>query len=55
MRVFVPADATPGAAQRLRAEGWTTVHGIETGDARQEAKRLGCSHVLANGKPLALG
>ncbi len=39
--VFVPADAAPGAARRLRTEGWTTVHGIETGDARKEAKRLG--------------
>jgi ATP phosphoribosyltransferase regulatory subunit len=50
----VPADAAPGAAQRLRAEGWTTVHGIEAGDARREAKRLGCSHVLADGKPVKL-
>jgi ATP phosphoribosyltransferase regulatory subunit len=54
LRLFIPADATHDAAQRLRAEGWTTVHGIETGDARREAKRLGCSHVLADGKPVAL-
>jgi ATP phosphoribosyltransferase regulatory subunit len=53
-RLFVPADAEPGVAQRLRAEGWTTVNGIEAGDARREAKRLGCSHVLADGKPQAL-
>jgi ATP phosphoribosyltransferase regulatory subunit len=50
-RVFVPADAAPGVAQRLRAEGWSTVHGLVAGDARKEAKRLGCSHVLASGKP----
>jgi len=50
-RVFVPVDAAPGAAQRLRGEGWTTVHGLIAGDASKEAKRLGCSHVLASGKP----
>jgi len=50
-RVFVPADAAPGAAQKLRVDGWITVHGLDAGDARKEAKRLGCSHVLAGGKP----
>ena len=50
-RLFVPANAAPGIAQRLRVEGWITVHGLVSGDAHKEAKRLGCSHVLANGKP----
>jgi ATP phosphoribosyltransferase regulatory subunit len=49
-RLFVPADAAPGDARKMRAEGWITVHGLGTGDARKEAKRLGCSHVLADGK-----
>lgn len=53
-RIFVPADATPGIAQKLRGEGWITVHGLAAGDARKEAKRLGCSHVLSGGKPVAL-
>jgi ATP phosphoribosyltransferase regulatory subunit len=53
-RIFVPADATPGIAQKLRGEGWITVHGLAAGEARKEAKRLGCSHVLSGGKPVAL-
>ena len=53
-RVFVPIDAPTGAARRLRAEGWITVHGLDAGDARKEAKRLGCSHLLADGKPVAV-
>jgi len=53
-RVFIPADTAPGVAQRLRGEGWITVHGLDAGDARKEAKRLGCSHVLAGGKPVAV-
>jgi ATP phosphoribosyltransferase regulatory subunit len=50
-RLFVPADAAPGVARKLRADGWITVHGLVAGDVRKEAKRLGCSHVLASGKP----
>jgi ATP phosphoribosyltransferase regulatory subunit len=43
-RVFVPYGAD-GAA--LRAEGFATVAGLEPAeDARAEALRLGCSHVL---------
>jgi ATP phosphoribosyltransferase regulatory subunit len=53
-RLFVPADAAPGAARKMRADGWITVHGLDAGDARKEAKRLGCSHVLANGRPVAV-
>ncbi len=53
-RMFVPADVAPGTARKLREDGWTTVHGLEKGDARKEAKRLGCSHVLADGKPVAV-
>jgi ATP phosphoribosyltransferase regulatory subunit len=53
-RLFVPAGAAPGDARKMRADGWITVHGLDRGDARKEAKRLGCSHMLANGKPLAV-
>ncbi|HVZ01836.1 MAG TPA: ATP phosphoribosyltransferase regulatory subunit [Dongiaceae bacterium] len=53
-RLFVPVEAAPGVAQRLRGEGWITVHGLTAGDARKEARRLGCSHVFADGKPVAL-
>jgi ATP phosphoribosyltransferase regulatory subunit len=53
-RLFVPADAAPGMARRLRGEGWITVHGLAAGDARKEAKRLGCSHVLADSRPVSV-
>jgi ATP phosphoribosyltransferase regulatory subunit len=53
-RLFVPADAAPSDARKMRADGWITVHGLDAGDARKEAKRLGCSHVLASGKPVAV-
>ncbi|HVT50070.1 MAG TPA: ATP phosphoribosyltransferase regulatory subunit [Dongiaceae bacterium] len=53
-RLFVPVDAAPGMARRLRGEGWITVHGLTAGDARKEAKRLGCSHVLADSRPVSV-
>lgn len=53
-RIFVPFGADAGAAAALRKEGWVTVQGLAAvTDARQEARRLLCSHVLDGGRPLA--
>jgi len=54
-RVYVPEGAGPAIARRLREQGWITVAALEPAeDARQEAKRLGCGHLLEGGKPVAL-
>ena len=53
--LFLPADAGDGEAARLRAEGWRVVAGLEAAvDAADEARRLGCSHVLEGGKIVPL-
>ncbi|HLZ68225.1 MAG TPA: ATP phosphoribosyltransferase regulatory subunit [Aliidongia sp.] len=51
-RVFLPHGAERAKGIELRAAGWTTVAGLEpVADARGEARRLGCSHVLIDGQP----
>ncbi len=51
-RVFVPRGADGTA---LRAQGYATVAGLaEIGDILAEAKRLGCNHVLTEGRLVAL-
>lgn len=50
-RVFLPADSDPEAGRSLRKQGWPTLAGLEpTGDPAAEARRLGCSHALIDGK-----
>jgi ATP phosphoribosyltransferase regulatory subunit len=47
-RVYIPADASPASARRLRQEGWTTIQGLASdGDDRAEARRLGCRKLLS--------
>lgn len=47
--VFVPYGTPRARAVGFRAEGWTTVQGLEkVYDARTEARRLGCSHCFEN-------
>ncbi len=54
-RVYVPEGADPAIARRLREQGWITVAALGPAeDARQEAKRLGCGHLLEGGKPVDL-
>ncbi|HEY0834632.1 MAG TPA: ATP phosphoribosyltransferase regulatory subunit, partial [Azospirillum sp.] len=55
-RVFLP-HGTPGAeADRLRAEGWVTVAGLEpVADTVAEAKRLHCGHHYAGGAVAVVG
>jgi len=54
-RVFVPADADPAIAQRLRSTGWVTIAGLgPVADPAEEARRLGCGHRLEGDKIIAL-
>jgi ATP phosphoribosyltransferase regulatory subunit len=53
-RLLLPPDADPAYAAALRDEGWITVAALgKTKDWHGEASRLGCGHVLENGKPVA--
>jgi len=53
-RLFVPFEAAARAAA-LRAEGWTTIAGLEpAADPRAEARRLGCTHLWDGQAPSAL-
>ncbi|WP_374651807.1 ATP phosphoribosyltransferase regulatory subunit [Dongia sp.] len=54
-RVFVPFGADAKAALHLRADGWVTVQGLQSADARAEATRLRCSHFLQDGQVTATG
>ena len=45
--VYLPFGTPSSAGRRLRAEGWTTMAGLDAqADARTDAERLGCSHIL---------
>jgi ATP phosphoribosyltransferase regulatory subunit len=53
-RVLLPLGARTQAGE-LRAAGWVTVAALTpAGDWHAEARRLGCSHVLEGGVPVAL-
>ena len=55
-RVFVPAGTPARQAERLRGDGWVGVAGLaDVDDAAAEARRLGCSHVFADGAVRRLG
>lgn len=54
-RCFIPAGADAKAALKLREEGWVTVQGLHTADAKAEATRLRCSHFLQDGRAVATG
>ncbi len=52
-RVFLPAGTEAKIGDKLRAQGWITVAGLDrTGDTRAETKRQGCDYVLTGGKPV---
>jgi ATP phosphoribosyltransferase regulatory subunit len=54
-RLLLPLGVDRGRAGALRQAGWITVAALEpAGDWRVEARRLGCSHVLELGDPVAL-
>lgn len=50
-RVFIPLGAPPGAAARLRGEGWVTISAI---CADCNAAALGCSHRIEAGEVIRL-
>jgi len=50
-RIYVPLGVSAGDAAQLRAEGWTTIAGLDRGaDPAVEAKRLGCAHLFTDGR-----
>ena len=54
-KLFLPAGTDPALARKLREDGWVTLAGLDpAADAAQEAKRLGCGHVLLAGEVRAL-
>jgi ATP phosphoribosyltransferase regulatory subunit len=54
-RLYLPAECDPERGRALRAEGWITLAGLESGTgAAAEARRLGCSHALVEGEIVAL-
>jgi ATP phosphoribosyltransferase regulatory subunit len=54
-RVLLPLGADSTRPGELRAAGWVTVAALTpAGDWHAEARRLGCSHVLEGGVPVAL-
>lgn len=48
-RILLPHGTSADAAQRLRAEGWVTLHALDGVEDEKEARRLGCSHLWRNG------
>ncbi len=55
-RCLLPLGAGRDRAAALRQDGWITLAALEPAvDWRAEARRLGCSHVLEDGGPRALG
>ncbi len=53
-RVFLPSGTSPAIAQGLRREGFATVAGLDDASPIEEARRLGCTHVLLDGQAAAL-
>ncbi|MFC4291553.1 ATP phosphoribosyltransferase regulatory subunit [Sphingorhabdus arenilitoris] len=46
-RLFLPLGTDPAKAARLRGEGWITIAAL---DGHDDARRLGCGHILHNGR-----
>ena len=56
-RIYLPFDAAGGTADHLRAEGWIVIEALDAAVGTvEDARRLGCTHVYADGKmrPLAV-
>jgi ATP phosphoribosyltransferase regulatory subunit len=57
-RLFVPFEANRARARALRTDGWITVAALQpAADWHEEARRLGCDHVLDGGdvRPVSQG
>ena len=48
-RILLPRGTSAEAAQRLRGEGWVTLHALDGAEDEKEARCLGCSHLWRNG------
>jgi len=54
-RLYVPFGVDHATGARLRGEGWTTVAGLlPEADTKAEARRLRCTHILVDGRPVEL-
>lgn len=54
-RLLLPADTPLDAAHELRRHGWVAVDALDpTVDLLAEAVRLGCTHLLVDGRPRPL-
>lgn len=54
-RVYLPSGTAQARAAALRKDGWITIAGLApVGDAKAEARRLLCTHVLDADAPRAL-
>ncbi len=54
-RLFLPFGTKDAEGRALREAGWITLSGLDEGlDAGAEARRLDCSHLLVDGRPVAL-
>jgi ATP phosphoribosyltransferase regulatory subunit len=55
-RLLLPLGVARDRARKLRAQGWITVAALTAApDWHTEARRLGCSHILEEGGPVAFG
>jgi ATP phosphoribosyltransferase regulatory subunit len=55
-RLLIGRELPAQDAARLRKEGWVTVLALsDTGDLREEARRLGCSHLWSGGAAQPVG
>jgi ATP phosphoribosyltransferase regulatory subunit len=55
LRLLLPLGTDPAHGQILREAGWVTVTALDPcNDWRAEARRLYCSHILENGKPMVV-
>lgn len=51
-RILLPVGGAAAVARALRADGWTAIAALEPGDdAHDEARRLGCTHILGPDGP----
>jgi ATP phosphoribosyltransferase regulatory subunit len=48
-RIMLNQDTKADIAQKLRQEGWVTLYAL-TANPRAEAKKLGCEHIVEQGK-----
>ena len=54
-RLYLPHGTTADQGRTLRREGWITVAGLSAeADPAAEARRLDCTHILRDGKAVAL-